>query len=42
MILRIAITILVYGFLGWLLCDIDPNKRPITGILEYGTGCSSL
>lgn len=29
MILRIVITILVYSFLGWLLCDINPNK-------EYG------
>lgn len=26
MILRIVITILVYGFLGWLLCDINPNE----------------
>ena len=25
MILRILIMILVYSFLGWLLCDIDPN-----------------
>lgn len=29
MILRIVVTILVYSFLGWLLCDINPNK-------EYG------
>ena len=27
MIIRILITILVYCFLGWLLCDIDPNKE---------------
>ena len=26
MILRIIITVLVYGLLGWLFCDIDPNK----------------
>lgn len=29
MIIRILITIIVYGFLGWLLCDISPSK-------EYG------
>ena len=23
---RILITILVYSFFGWLLCDIDPDK----------------
>ena len=27
MITRILITILVYCFLGWLLCDIDPDKE---------------
>lgn len=26
---RIIVTILVYSFFGWLLCDIDPNE-------EYG------
>jgi hypothetical protein len=24
---RIIVTILVYSFLGWLLCDIDANKE---------------
>lgn len=27
MILRFLITVLVYCFLGWLLCDIDPAKE---------------
>ena len=27
MIIRILITILVYCFLGWLLCDISPSKE---------------
>lgn len=27
MIVRILITVLVYCFLGWLLCDIDPDKE---------------
>ena len=27
MIKRILITILVYCFLGWLLCDINPEKE---------------
>lgn len=27
MITRILITILVYCFMGWLLCDIDPEKE---------------
>lgn len=27
MIIRILITILVYCFLGWLLCDIEPDKE---------------
>ena len=27
MIVRFLITALVYCFLGWLLCDIDPNKE---------------
>ena len=26
MISRILITILVYNFVGWLLCDIDPDR----------------
>lgn len=26
MIIRIAITILVYCFAGWLLCDIEPGE----------------
>lgn len=26
MIMRIIITILVYSFFGWLLCDIDPER----------------
>ncbi len=28
MIIRIAENLLVYVFLGWLLCDIDPNPNP--------------
>lgn len=27
MIVRFLITVLVYCFLGWLLCDIDPDKE---------------
>ena len=27
MITRIIITILVYSFFGWLLCDIEPGKE---------------
>lgn len=27
MITRLLITILVYSFLGWLLCDISPDKE---------------
>lgn len=27
MIIRTLIKILVYCFLGWLLCDIDPDKE---------------
>lgn len=27
MIIRLIITVLVYSFLGWLLCDIDPDKE---------------
>lgn len=27
MILRILITIAVYSFFGWLLCDIEPGKE---------------
>ena len=27
MILRFLITVLVYCFFGWLLCDIDPGKE---------------
>lgn len=27
MIVRFLITVLVYCFLGWLLCDIDPVKE---------------
>ena len=26
MITRLLITILVYSFFGWLLCDIDPDE----------------
>ena len=26
MILRIAITLIVYSLLGWAFCDIDPDK----------------
>ena len=27
MIIRLIITVLVYSFFGWLLCDIDPDKE---------------
>jgi hypothetical protein len=27
MIIRLLITFIIYGFLGWLLCDIDPEKE---------------
>lgn len=27
MILRILVTIAVYSFFGWLLCDIEPGKE---------------
>ena len=27
MIIRIIVTILIYCFLGWLLCDISPYKE---------------
>ena len=36
MISRILITILVYCFWEWLLCDIDPDKEYM--VFRYLTG----